>query len=134
MLGIESKRIGLRKPSGNCGNQRRNEFFAHVHESEAGRAKQIFQSAGYKKIQVQGFHVNRASSAILVIVEHYESTGAPGDLRDGLYLGTKSILEADVRKGHDERIAVHHLFVIDSRNTVAFRTHKLHLGASNSLR
>jgi hypothetical protein len=57
-----------------------------------------------------------------------------GDLRDGAYLGAKTVLETDVCERHNACIAVYHLFVIDSRKAVAFGTHKLHLGPSNTLR
>src|ERR1700733_12937478 len=133
MLRIEGEWIGLGKPSSNRGNQRRNKFLAHVHEREAGRAEQIFKSSGYKKVQVHAFYVNRACSAVLIIIEHYQSPGAAGNLCDGIYLGTKSILEANVRHRHDERISVYCLFVIDSRNAISFGFYKLHFGASNPL-
>src|SRR4029077_12451911 len=78
-------------------------------------------------------HVNRAGSAVLVIIEHYESTGTVGNLGNSANLGTKSILETDARERHDKRIAVDHLLVIVRWNAVIFRTHKFHLGASRAL-
>ena len=98
-----------------------------------GRTKQILEGSSYIKVQVHRLHVHRTGSAILVIVEHHQSAGLVSDLRDGAYLGTKTIFETDMRERHDERIAVDHLFVIDGRNAIAFRTHKLHIGAAGAL-
>jgi len=55
-------------------------------------------------------------------------------LRDGVDLGTKSVLETDAGERHDERIAVYHLFVIHCWNAIAFCLYKVHLGATHTLR
>src|SRR5215471_18301124 len=112
MLGIEGEWIGLRKPSGHCGNQGGNELFAHIHESQAGRAQQIFESSRHIKIQVHCLHVNWPSAAILVIIKHDQSAGIVSELSDSSYLGTKSVLEANMRERHDQRVAVDHPFVV----------------------
>src|SRR5689334_3162422 len=112
MLGIVSKRICLGKPSGKGGSQCWNKVLPNVKESETGRAEQVFEGSGNIKIQVHCFHVNRAGSAILVIIEHYQSPGVMSDLRDRLHIGTKSVLKADVCEPHDASVAVDHPFII----------------------
>ena len=56
------------------------------------------------------------------------------DLRHGAYFGTKSIFETNMRQRNDKRIAVDHPFVIRCGNAIAFRAHKLYVGAPSALR
>src|SRR5579864_7321347 len=55
------------------------------------------------------------------------------DLRHGLYIGTKSVLKADVCERHDASVAIDHCLVVRSRNTVAFGLDELHIGTATAL-
>ena len=133
-LRVVGERIRLPEPSGHRRRKRWNKFFANVQKSEAGRSKEIFQRSGNVKIEVYRFHVDRPRAAVLVIIEHDQSASTVCQFLDRADLGAKSVFEANVREGHDERVAVDELFVICCRNRIAFCFRELHVGASNSLR
>ena len=134
ILRIEGEGIALRKPSCNCRDQGTNQLFAHIHESQTGRPEKIFERAGNVEIQVHCFDVNGASSAVLIVIEHHQSTGLVSKFDDGFYFGTESISETDMRKRHDAGMAINRLFVMGSGNRVALSRNELDLGAACSLR
>src|ERR1700757_320069 len=112
MLGIVGEWICLAKPSGYGGNQRWDELLAYVQKSKARRPEQILQGSGQVKVEIHRFHVHRASSAILIVIQHYEGAAVVRDLRDGFYAGAKSVLETYVRERNDVRAAVNQLLVV----------------------
>jgi hypothetical protein len=56
-----------------------------------------------------------------------------GDLGDGSYFGAKSVLETDMGKRHDERLAVDYLFIMRDGDAIAFSAHKPHIRSPHAL-
>src|SRR5579864_4286717 len=56
-----------------------------------------------------------------------------GDLCDGFDLGTKSVLEANVRERYHAGIVIHDLFVTRRPNAVPFCSHESHVSAPSTL-
>ena len=57
------------------GGKRFDEHRFDVKKGQAGRSEQIFERAGDKEIDIEGFHVDRTRAAILVAIEEDEAPG-----------------------------------------------------------
>jgi len=60
-----------------------DEFFAHVQERQTRRAEQVFERASDEEIDIQGTHVHRTGSTILIAIQEHERTVVVSHARDG---------------------------------------------------
>src|SRR5579872_824192 len=133
MLRIVSKRIRLPEPTSHGGRQRWYKLLPYVQEREARRSQEVFKSSGHVKIEIHGFHIDRAGAAILIIIEHDESAGIVRHLRDGTDVGTKSVLETHVSERHNECFLVNERFVSGDPDRITLCFHELYFCPVHSL-
>src|SRR5713101_49499 len=85
MFHIEGKGVGLREPSGDCRMQRLNQLFPYIQKCQARRPQKILQCSGHVEIDIYHPHIHGASAAVLIIVQHRQSSICVRELHNLLY-------------------------------------------------